>query len=144
METGREAPAPRHDGRHEHVADAARRELERRAEVLDLDDRLDRDAGLLGARGELEARRIVGRVAGVGQDQRPPRELPRADRPPHAMRLRADVEHLVAQGGLHHEPFGLDRQHDQPGLEPARAHVVGDGRGVEADDAQLSRRGSGR
>ena len=57
-----------------------------------------------------------------------------------AVRLRADVEQLVAQGGLHDEPLGVDRQDDEAGLEPAGAHVVGDGRGVEADDAQAHAR----
>ena len=65
---------------HEHVADAARRELERRAQVLDLDDRLDRHAGLLGARVDLQPGRILGGVARVGQDQRPAGELGRASR----------------------------------------------------------------
>ena len=37
-----EAAVARHHGRHEHVADAARCELERGAQVLHLDDRLDR------------------------------------------------------------------------------------------------------
>ena len=72
---GGEAAVARHDGGHEHVADAAGCQLEGRAEVLDLDDRLDRDAGLLGARCDLQARRIVGRVARVGEDQRPAGEL---------------------------------------------------------------------
>ena len=125
---------------HEHVADAARCELEGGAEVLDLDDRLDRDARLLGARvicrrvGSSAAWLASVRISGLRASSR------RRHGTAHAVRMRARVEHLVAQRRLHDEAFGVDRQHDQAGLEPPRAHVVGDGRGVEADDAQAHAR----
>ena len=104
---------------HEHVADSAGRELQGRAEVLDLDDRLDRDAGLLGARCDLQARRIVGRVAGVGEDEWPAGELGRRHGTAHAVRMRARVEHLVAQRRPHEQAVGVHGEHDEAGLEPA-------------------------
>ena len=43
----------------DRVAEPARGEVERRLDVLDLDHRLDRDAGALRALRELAARRVV-------------------------------------------------------------------------------------
>ena len=56
--------------RRDRVAEPADRELEGRVHVLDLDHRLELDAGALGALLQLPPRRVAPAVVGVVEDQR--------------------------------------------------------------------------
>ena len=102
--------------------------------MLDLDQRLDRHPGGLGTLGEEPPARIGVHVARVRQHDRALGQIGDADRAPQPMLVCAQVEHLVAHHGAHVEALVVDRQHDEPGLEPAGSHIFGDRRRVEAGE----------
>ena len=113
----------------------ARGQVERRLDVLDLDDGLERHPRALGALGELAPRRVRPAEARVVEDQRSLREALDRHRLEHVVGIGREVEQLVGDRGLDVEAAVVDRQHDQPGLELPVADGVGDLRGVLADQA---------
>ena len=134
--------------RRDRVPETARRQLERGFHVLDLDHRLELDACLLRPLLELAAGRVAPAVVGVVEDQRRLGETLDRDRLAHALRLAADVDDFLAPRRPDLEPLVVDGQDDERRLEATAAHVLGDLRGVLADepqrDARVSASGSRR
>ena len=121
--------------RHDRVPQAARREVDRRLDVLDVDLGLERDAGALSQLGEVAPGRVLDAVARVGEDERRLRERLDRHRPAHPGRDRADVDELVLHDRLDVEAAVVDGQDHHAGLELAVAHRLDDLAGVLADDA---------
>jgi hypothetical protein len=107
---------------------------EGRLEVLDLHLGDERATGALGGLVELAAGRVLAAEGGVGEDERPRGEALHGDRPLQGVRVGGAEDELVLHDRPHVEAPVVDRQRDHPRLEVAVADVVGDLRGVLADE----------
>ncbi len=124
--------------RNDRVAEPPTREPDGGFDALDLDHGPERHARPLGAVDELPPHRVVSAVLGVVQDQWCLGERLDRDGLARAVVVATDDDELLQPRDPEVEPRVVDRQDDEPGLERGIAHLVGDLRRVEADEAEAN------